>query len=80
VFRTHHAPIRAKDEAVSITQVGITLTDRGQAIMAASLTDQITPSKDTTLLLGLATQARLIEAEELAAHLKALAVKLGVSK
>ncbi|HEX2244267.1 MAG TPA: hypothetical protein VHK27_13665 [Gammaproteobacteria bacterium] len=32
------APIRAKNETVAIEQVGNTLTDRGQAIMDASLT------------------------------------------
>ena len=74
------ALIRVKDEAVSIRQLGTTLTDRGRAIMNASLTGQITPSEAATLLQALATQARVIEAEELAACLEALEEKLGVSK
>ena len=71
------ALIRVKDEAVSIRQLGTTLTDRGRAIMNASLTGQITPSEAATLLQALATQARVIEAEELAARLEALEEKLG---
>jgi hypothetical protein len=74
------APNRAKDEAVTIEQVGTTLTDRGQAIMDASLAGQITPSEAATLLQALAAQARVITVEELEARFKVLEEKLGVSK
>jgi hypothetical protein len=74
------APIRAKDDAVVIEQGGNTLAERGQAIVNAALTGQISPSEAATLLQALATQARVTEAEELAARLKALEEKLGVSK
>ena len=74
------APIRAKDEAVSIGQVGTTLTNRGQAIMDAGLTGQVSLSEAATLLQALAVQARVTEAEELAARIEALEEKLGVSK
>jgi hypothetical protein len=74
------APMRAKDEAVAIEQGGNTLTERAQAIVSASLTGQISPSEAATLLQALATQARVIESEELAARLAALEAKLGVSQ
>ena len=74
------APIRAKDEAVIIEQGGNTLTERAQAIVSASLTGQISPSEAATLLQALAVQARVTEAEELAARIEALEEKLGVSQ
>jgi anthranilate phosphoribosyltransferase len=80
VFRTHPGTHRAKDEAVAIGQVGTTLTNRGQAIMDAGLTGQVSPSEAASLLQALAIQARVIEAEELAARIEALEEKLGVSK
>jgi hypothetical protein len=74
------APIRAKDEVVVIEQGGNTLAERAQAIVNAALTGQISPSEAATLLQALATQARVIESEELAARLAALEAKLGVSQ
>ncbi|HEX2243372.1 MAG TPA: DUF5681 domain-containing protein [Gammaproteobacteria bacterium] len=74
------APIRARDDAVVIEQVGNTLTERSQAIVNASLTGQISPSEASTLMQALATQARVIESEELAARIEALEEKLGISK
>jgi hypothetical protein len=74
------APIHARDEVVVIGQVGNTLTDRAQTIINASLMGRISPHEAATLLQALATQARMIEAEELESRLKALEQKLGVSK
>jgi Family of unknown function (DUF5681) len=73
-------PIRAKDEPVYINQPGTTLTAQAQAIVHASLTGQISPREAATLLQALAIQARVTEAEELAARIEALEAKLGVSK
>jgi hypothetical protein len=58
----------------------IPLQTGAQAIINASLTGQITPSEAVTLLQALATQAHVIEAEELESRFKALEQKLGVSK
>ncbi len=67
------ASIRAKDEPVSIDQPGTTLTERGQAIVNASLMRQITRNEAAILLLeALATQARVIETDEVEPLLKAL--------
>ncbi len=74
------APIRAKEEAVCIEQHGTTLTERAQAIVSASLMGQVSPSEASTLMQTLATQARVIESEELTARIEALEEKLGVSK
>jgi hypothetical protein len=41
---------------------------------------QVSPSEAATLLQALAIQARVTEAEELAARIEALEEKLGVSK
>ena len=49
-------------------------------MMTANLTAQISPSEASTLMQALATQARVIEAEELVARIEALEEKLGISK
>jgi hypothetical protein len=74
------APIRAKDEPVCIDPPGSTLTERAQAIVSASLTGRISPSEAATLLQALATQAHVLEAEELSSRIEALEAKLGVSQ
>jgi hypothetical protein len=48
--------------------------------MDAGLTGQVSLSEVATLLQALAVQARVTEAEELAARIEALEEKLGVPK
>lgn len=74
------APVRAKDDPVRIDQPGATLTEKAQAVMNASLAGQISPSEASTLMRALATQARVVESEELLARIEALEEKLGISK
>jgi hypothetical protein len=74
------APVRAKDDPVRIDQPGATLTEKAQAVMNASLAGQISPSEASTLMQALATQARVVESEELLARIEALEEKLGISK
>jgi hypothetical protein len=71
------ASIRAQDEPVCIDPPGTTRTEKAQTLVDASLTGQITPSEAATLLQALATQARVIESEELALRLAALEAKQG---
>ncbi len=73
-------PMKAKEDLVDLGQPHDSFTARGQAIMAAGLTGQITPTQTSTLMQALAAQARVFEAEELAARLEALEAKLEASK
>jgi hypothetical protein len=70
-------PVRAKDEPVELGSVGKNLTDYGWHILEASLSGRITPTEAATLMQALSAQARIVEAEELAARLEALEQKVG---
>jgi hypothetical protein len=69
-------PVRAKDETVEVGQTAGKLSDRGQAILDASLTGRITPNQAATLMQVLMTQVRVVEADELALRLEALEHKV----
>lgn len=67
-------PIKIKDEPVQIEGLegSQTLVEQGQAIINALATGQLTPSEAATLMQSVATQARIIEVEELDRRLSVL--------
>ena len=67
-------PIKIKDEPVEIEGLEGTqsLVEQGQAIINALAKGQLTPSEAATLMQSVATQARIIEVEELDRRLTAL--------
>ena len=68
------APIKIKDEPVELEGLegSQSLVEQGQAIINALAKAQLTPSEAATLMQSVATQARIIEVEELDRRLSVL--------
>jgi hypothetical protein len=69
-------PLKAQDEPVSLAAFDGPLSDQGRTILAAMASGEITPSQAGELLAALGSQARLVEATELEARIRALESKL----
>ena len=65
-------PIRGKDEPVVLAAMTGTLADQGGAILQAMAAGQVTPSEASTMMAALATQARIIEVDELIERIEVL--------
>ncbi len=65
-------PMKARDEPVQVEGLQGRLVDQGSAALRAMGEGQLTPEQTTALLQALATQARLVEVDELSRRLDAL--------
>jgi len=67
-------PIKIKDEPVSVTGLDGNkgLVEQGQAVIDALASSEITPSEAATLMQTVASQARILEVDELERRITAL--------
>lgn len=68
-------PIKAKGETVNIGTLKGSLTVQGQKIISAMGKGQLTPSEAASMLSTMASQTRIIEADELEKRIAALEAK-----
>lgn len=68
--------LRPRDEPVSLTAFEGTLSDQGRTILTAMASGDLTPQQAGELLAALGSQARLVEATEIEARIRALESKL----
>ncbi len=68
------APIKTQDEPVTLDKLatGAALGDYGRAILGAITTARISPDQGAALLSALASQARIVEFDELTRRIAAL--------
>jgi hypothetical protein len=69
-------PLRPISEGQTIQAAGETLADRAEAVAAAALTGDLSPSTAGELMSVLAAQSRVIEISELAARLERIEAAL----
>lgn len=67
--------IKAKDAPISINGLSGTLTEQGQAVLAAMAAGDITPDEASTVMQAIAAQVRIVEADELEKRIAALEAK-----
>jgi hypothetical protein len=67
--------IKAKDDPVNIGTLKGTLTEQGQAIITAMGKGQVTPAETSSMLAAMASQARIVEGDDLARRIEALEAK-----
>lgn len=73
-------PLRAKDEAVILDRFEGSLTDQGQTVLKAVGNGTLTPAEGASLLQALASQARLVETDDLARRVETLEQNAAVGK
>ena len=66
------APLKAVEQIAPLALPGGTLTEQGQAVIAAVASGELAPSQGAALLSSLGTLAKLAEADDLARRLDAL--------
>ena len=66
------APLKAAEQATPLSLPGGTLTEQGQAVIAAVASGELAPSQGAALLSSLGTLAKLAEADDLARRLAVL--------
>ena len=66
------APLKAAEQTTPLALPGGTLTEQGQAVIAAVASGELAPSQGAALLSSLGTLAKLAEADDLARRLDAL--------
>ena len=65
-------PIKVKDEPANIGTLKGTLTEQGQAIVTSMGRGKITPGEAASMLSALASQTKIVEADELERRMTAL--------
>lgn len=65
-------PYRAKDATIAIGELKGTLTEQGQQVITAMARGDLAPGDTANMLQALASQARLVETDELEKRVKAL--------
>ena len=68
----YHARISSRDPIVKLETLFGTLTEQGIAVNAAVTSGEVTPAEGASLLSMLASQAKLIEADDLVRRIEAL--------
>jgi len=68
-------PYRAKDPVVVVGSMTGTLTEQGQQVIEAVSGGELSPSDGASLLQALASQARIVEIDELTKRIKHLEEK-----
>ncbi len=68
-------PITARDTAIELDDITGTLTEQGQKIIVAMSNGELTPSDASRMLTALASQARIVEIDELEERVRKLEVK-----
>jgi hypothetical protein len=58
-------PAKAKDDPVRLPAIGGSLSESGRLILEALANERLTPDEAVSVLQGLATQARIIEVDDL---------------
>lgn len=71
------APLRAAEQAQPLNLPDGTLTEQAQAVLAEVATGNLAPGQGAALLGGIATLARVVEVDELAARIAALEERHG---
>ena len=66
------APLKAVEQIAPLALPGGTLTEQGQAVIAAVASGELAPSQGAALLSSLGTLAKLAEADDLARRLAVL--------
>ena len=66
------APLKAAEQSAPVALPGGTLTEQGQAVIAAVASGELAPSQGAALLSSLGTLAKLAEADDLARRLAVL--------
>ena len=66
------SPYRAKDQKVVLDDISGTLTEKGEKIITAMGQGDIAPSDASAMLAALASQARILEIDELEKRVSAL--------
>ena len=69
------APLKASEEKTEVTLPDGSLTEQGQAVIAAIASGELAPGQGAALLASLGTLAKLSEADELEKRIKALEEK-----
>ena len=64
-------PIKARDEPVSASLSG-SLGEQGRSVLDALATGTVTPDQAATMLTAIATQARIVEVDEIEKRVTAL--------
>jgi hypothetical protein len=68
-------PMRPKDEPIEIRGLKGTLSEQGENIISAMGEGKLTPSEAASMLSALASQTRIVEADQLEKRLAALEAK-----
>ena len=68
-------PVKARDEPVTLPRLSGSLGDRGRAVLDAIATEQLTPDQAGAILSAIATQARIVELNEIEQRVAALEAK-----
>ncbi|MCU7844690.1 MAG: hypothetical protein KZQ93_12700 [Candidatus Thiodiazotropha sp. (ex Monitilora ramsayi)] len=69
-------PMRPKDEPVQIGELKGTLAEQGQKILSSIGEGKLTPSEAATMISAIASQSRIVEADQIEKRLAALEAKL----
>lgn len=72
-------PLKAMEVPAILHPLTGSLSDQGQAILAAMANGALAPGQATQLLAGLAAQAKIVEVDELARRLGEIEKRLGVA-
>jgi len=65
-------PLKGRDEPAPLPTLTGSLGDRGRAVLDALANGELTPEQAGTMLSAIATQARIVEVEEIEARVAAL--------
>src|SRR5215471_4909299 len=65
-------PAKAKDDPILLTGIGASLADNSRAVVEALARGELTPDEAATVLQALASQVRIIEADEIEKRIAAL--------
>jgi hypothetical protein len=68
-------PVKARDEPVSMPSLTGSLGNRGRAVLDALADEQLTPDQAGAILSAIATQARIVELDEIEQRVAALEAK-----
>ena len=63
---------KAKDDPLSLPELTGSLADQGRIVIEALAQEKLSPEEAATILQALATQARIVETDEIEARLTAL--------
>jgi hypothetical protein len=65
-------PAKAKDDPIVLAGIGTSLADNSRAVVEALAKGELTPEEAATVLQALASQGRIIEADEIERRIAAL--------